>query len=264
MRDASSPKPLPGEMPEPIADSEIEKLWERYRAGDRQAYESLVEAYLPMVKVTVGRLAVMVPQFVSREELYSAGAMGLLSAVERYDPSREAKFTTYAITRIRGAILDELRSHDLLGRVTRERLTRIQDAESELQNRGEELAPETVAKEAGLSIDEYWDAEMGALATRQISLSETSADGEHTLEDLLASRQPNAPGHEMEVEEVVRVVQDLFTEKERQLVVLYYQQGLTLKEIGEVLRVTESRVCQMHTAMVTRIRKELTKIGFSL
>ena len=102
---------------------EHEDLWRRYRSGDQTAYDELVEAYLPLVKVTVGRMALTIPSFISREELCSAGAMGLLSAVRRYDPSREAKFTTYAITRIRGAILDELRQRDVLGRVTRERVT---------------------------------------------------------------------------------------------------------------------------------------------
>ncbi|OGJ93476.1 MAG: hypothetical protein A2487_20650 [Candidatus Raymondbacteria bacterium RifOxyC12_full_50_8] len=145
--------------------------------------------------------------------------------------------------------------------MTRERVTRIHDAEAELQNRGDELTPDTIAKTAGLTLDEYWDAEVGALATRQISLSETSMDGEHSLEDLLASRQVEAPGREMEVEEVVRIVDELLTEKERQLVVLYYREGLTLKEVGEVLKVSESRVCQMHTAMADRIRKKLETLG---
>lgn len=253
----------PSEEPQEDA-AETDRLWRRYRTGDRQAYEALVDVYLPLVKVTVGRLAMMVPQYISREELYSAGAMGLLSAIERYDPSREAKFTTYAITRIRGSILDELRTHDVLGRVTRERVTRIQDAERELLNRGEEPQPETVAKEAGLSIEEYWDAEMGALATRQISLSEMTGDDGHTLEDLLESRQEEAPGQRLEAEEMIRVVQGLLTEKERQIVVLYYHEGLTLKEIGSILKVTESRVCQLHTAMVDRIRKKLSKMGIPL
>jgi RNA polymerase sigma factor for flagellar operon FliA len=236
-------------------------LWARYWAGEREAYEELVEAYLPLVKITVGRMSLTIPAYVSREDLYSAGTMGLLSAVERYDATREAKFTTYAITRIRGAILDELRAHDLLGRVTRERVTRIQAAENRLHNEGRALTPEEVALEAGLSLDEYWDAEMGALATHQLRLSEVTEDGEHTLEDLIESTRQEEPGHAIELEEVIELVQDLLTDKEKLLVVLYYKEGLTLKEIGTILQVSESRVCQMHTAMAVRIRKKLETRG---
>ncbi len=243
---------------------ENQELWEKYRTGDRQAFEDLVVSYLPLVKVTVGRLATTIPAFVSREDLYSAGTVGLLAAIERYDPSREAKFTTYAITRIRGAIIDELRSHDLLGRVTRERVTRIQQAETELHNRGEELDPETIAREAGLSLEEYWDAEIGMLATHQVSLSELTNDGEHDLESLLASRSSDQPGRQIELDEIISVISELLTDKEKELVVLYYHEELTLKEIGELLKVSESRVCQMHAAMAKRIRKKLEKMGILL
>ncbi len=245
-------------------DQNQEELWKRYREGNRAAYEQLVESYLPIVKVTVGRMAMTVPSYVSREELYSAGCVGLVSAIERYDPDREAKFTTYAITRIRGAILDELRHHDVLGRVTRERVTRIQRAEAELHQRGEELYDEAVAREAGLSMDEYYDAERGLMTARQVSLSEVMDDGEHTLADLLSSQQERHPGHEIEMEEIVDVVYDMLTEKEQLMVVLYYREELTLKEIGEIMQVSESRVCQIHSEMVSRVRKKLKKIGVLL
>lgn len=240
---------------------EHEELWKRYRAGDREAYEALAEAYLPLVKVTVGRAAMNIPSYISREELCSAGAMGLISAIERYDPSRAAKFTTYAITRIRGAILDELRSHDLLGRVTRERVSRIRNAENELHNSGGKLTPEVIAVEAGLTIKEYWDAELGALAAKQISLSGPVEDGEHSLADLIVQREDDSLGSSLEIEEIMQVVEEMLTEKEKTIVVLYYTESLTLKEVGEIIKVSESRVSQIHTAMVTRIRKKLEKMG---
>lgn len=245
-------------------ETALDDLWTQYRAGDREAYEALVEAYLPLVKTTVGRMALTIPSFINKEELYSAGCVGLLSAVERYDPSREAKFTTYAITRIRGSILDELRQHDVLGRVTRDRVTRIHSAESELQNRGEELTPEAVAGEAGLSLDEYWDAEMGEMASRRVSLSEVTEDGQHTLEDLIAARRNQEPGQRLELEEIIEYVEDALTDKEKLLVVLYYSEGLTLKEIGVLMDVSESRICQLHTAMTKRLRAKLEKIGIYL
>ncbi len=240
---------------------EYPQLWQQYRKGDRSAYERLVDLHLPLVKITVGRMMMTIPSFITHDELYSAGCMGLLSAIKRYDPKSGAKFTTYAITRIRGAILDELRQRDVLGRVTRERVTRIHNAERELRNKGKELTAENIAGEAGLSLDEYWDAERGSMASHQISLSELADDGEHTLEDLLQTTKIQELGHKMEVEEVITVVQDLLSEKEKMLVVLYYNEGLTLKEIGEIMQVSESRICQMHTAMAKRVRKKLEKMG---
>ena len=241
-----------------------EKLWKRYRAGDREAYEELVEQHLYLVKVTVGRIAINIPSYVSRDELLSAGSFGLLKAIELYDPDKEAKFTTYAITRIRGEILDELRRHDTLGRVTRDRVKRIAEAENELLNRGDnDITAENLAEEAGLSMDEYWDAERGNLAAHQISLSELSEDGEHSLESLLAGKDTRSPGHKLEIDEVIQVVEEMLDDKEKLLIVLYYNEGLTLKEIGEYMQVSESRVCQIHTAMATRVRKKLQKIGIS-
>ncbi len=244
-------------------DAGREELWKKMRSGDRDAYEALVDSYLPLVKVTVSRMAINLPSFISREELYSAGCVGLVSAVERYDPGRDARFTTYAITRIRGSVLDELRSHDVLGRVVRDRVNRIERVESELLSRNSVVSPEDIAEAAGLTMDEYWDAEMGAQAAKRISLSEsTNAGGSRrSLEDVLLPARDEHPGARMEAEEIIQVVMDMLTEKEKQLVVMYYEEELTLKEIGEILKVTESRVCQIHGAMIQKIRKRLEKMG---
>jgi RNA polymerase sigma factor for flagellar operon FliA len=213
--------------------------------------------------VTVSRLAINLPAFISREELYSAGCLGLISAVDRYDPGRDARFTTYAITRIRGAVLDELRAHDILGRVVRDRVNRIEKVETELMSRGSSAMPEDIAAAAGLSMDEYWDAEMGAQAARRVSLSEFSDSGgsKRSLENAIIANRDNSPDSRLETEEIIRIVMEMLTEKERQLVVMYYEEELTLKEIGDILKVTESRVCQIHGAMIQKIRKRLEKMG---
>lgn len=243
---------------EPFAvDDGVDELWTKYRSGDRQAYEDLVDHYLPLVKVTVGRMAINLPAHISREDLYSAGCVGLVSAVERYDPEREAKFSSYAITRIRGAVLDELRTHDVLGRVVRDRVNRIGKAEATLLNSDQGVNPEAIAAEAGLTMDEYWDAEMGAQAARRISLSESWDGDSRSLEDILEAKNGEYPGARMEAEELLRLAMGMLTEKEKTLVVLYYEEELTLKEIGKLLQVTESRVCQMHSAMIQKIRKRL-------
>ena len=252
-----------GDYEEGDDDAARSELWAKTRAGDRDAYEALVDSYLPLVKVTVSRMAINLPSFISREELYSAGCVGLVSAVERYDPGRDARFTTYAITRIRGAVLDELRSHDILGRVVRDRVNRIERVESELLSRNSVVSPEEVAEAAGLTMDEYWDAEMGAQAAKRVSLSDTSSGGgvRRSLEDVLLSTRDDNPGARMEAEEILELVMGMLTEKEKQLVVMYYEEELTLKEIGDIMKVTESRVCQIHGAMIQKIRKKLEKMG---
>jgi RNA polymerase sigma factor for flagellar operon FliA len=243
---------------DPDDDAYRKSLWERYRAGDRAAYEALVDSYLPLVKVTVSRMAINLPSFIARDELYSAGCVGLVSAVDRYDAGRDARFSTYAITRIRGAVLDELRSHDILGRVVRDRVNRIERIEAELLSSSAVVAPETVAEAAGLTMDEYWDAEMGAQAAKRVSLSDTG--GRRSLEELLLSARDDSPGARLEAEEILEIVMGLLTEKEKQLVVMYYEEELTLKEIGDLLKITESRVCQIHGMMIQKIRKHLEKM----
>ena len=251
------------EAEETEEDAVRAELWAKTRAGDRDAYEALVDSYLPLVKVTVSRMSINLPSFISREELYSAGCVGLVSAVERYDPGRDARFTTYAITRIRGAVLDELRSHDILGRVVRDRVNRIERVEAELLSSNAVVTPEEVAEAAGLTMNEYWDAEMGAQAAKRVSLSDTSngSGSRRSLEDVLLSNRDDSPGARLEAEEILEAVMGMLTEKEKQLVVMYYEEELTLKEIGDVMKVTESRVCQIHGAMIQKIRKRLEKMG---
>lgn len=255
--------PEPDRDGDPLQDDSVrDELWKKYREGDREAYESLVDSYLPLVKITVSRMAINLPSFISREDLYSAGYVGLVSAIDRYDSSRDAKFTTYAITRIRGSVLDELRSHDVLGRVVRDRVSRIERAESELLSKNSFASPEEIAEGAGLTMDEYWDAEMGSQAARRISLSDNGPGGSRkSLEDILLANRDDSPGARLEAEEIIEKVMEMLTEKEKQLVVMYYDEELTLKEIGELLNVTESRVCQIHGAMIQKIRKRLAASG---
>ena len=126
-------------------------LWNAYWQGDQNAYAQLVEYYLPIVKITVGRIAMNLPPHVDYEDLYSSGCMGLLSAVEKYDPKSGAKFQSYAITRVRGAVIDELRQHDVLGRIVRERIGRIHAAEEAILGRTADCTPDEIAAEAASS-----------------------------------------------------------------------------------------------------------------
>jgi len=241
-----------------------EALWVRYRNGEPGGYDDLVEAYLPLVKITVGRMAMNIQSFIEYEELYSIGCVGLLDAIEKYDPSREAKFTTYAITRVRGSVIDELRSHDLLGRVTRDRVTRIRQAEKKLLAEGKPLSPEDITGETGLTLDEYYDAVRGDRASHMVSLSEIAAEseGEQSLSEVLADKGITLQeGMTFEDEEILDTVTEMLNDREKMLVVLYYHEELTLKEIGSIMGVSESRVSQIHTEMLERVRNNLKKLG---
>ncbi len=241
------------------------KLWNGYRGGSKEDFEKLVESYLPLVKITVGRMAMNLPDFIEYEELYSTGCVGLLNAIERYDPSREAKFSTYAITRIRGSVIDDLRKHDMLGRIIRDRVTKIKKAEDTLKKKGKISSPEDIAAIAGITMEEYNVAIMGDKASRMISLSEPIANTEgtaQTLADLLEAK--GVAGEEaldFEDDEMISYIDKMLSDREKLLVALYYHEELTLKEIGKVMEISESRVSQIHASMIEKIRKNLKKVG---
>ena len=237
------------------------ELWERHRKGDREAYEELVDAYLPLVRQVVGRLSINLPSHVCREDLYAAGCAGLVAAVDRFEPGREARFSTYAAIRIRGAVLDDLRAHDFLGRGVRERVRRLEKAAAEFRQDGKDPDPEQMAAAAGLTMDEYWEAELSAMASRRVSLAGVAEEGRDSLEEKLADPRQPAPESSLEFSETVQTVMNLLTPREKQLVVLYYDQGLTLKEVGMVMGVSESRVSQLHTEMTLRLRRKLENMG---
>jgi len=229
--------------------------WKRYRSRRGRAdFDRLVEHYLPLVKVAAGRLAMHLPSFVREEDLYSAGCVGLLSAVEHYDPQRDVRFETYALGRVRGAMLDELRSMDVLTRGVRERAARLRSAERGLRDAGKPLSPAAVAEAAGMSLEELCDTERALSAAALASLDdEADAEG-HSAASLVVDSSAREPLEGMEREELLALVKEEMTDRDRLLVVLYYHEELTLREIGAVLGVSESRVSQMHTEMAKRLQ----------
>jgi len=246
----------------PGTPADENQLWLRYHAGrGREAYDRLVEHYLPLVKVVAGRLALHLPGSVREEDLYSAGCLGLLAAVEHFDPERDVRFETYAISRIRGAMLDELRSADVLTRAVRERAARLRRAEGELRQAGRALSPEAVARAAGLSLDEMCDTERALAMAARTSLDDQADDQGHSAASLVVDEAAANPLETLEREELLDLLRESVDEKDRLLIVLYYHEELTLREIGQILGVSESRVSQMHTEMVKRLHYRIEAAG---
>jgi RNA polymerase sigma factor for flagellar operon FliA len=246
---------------------ELRDLWRRYKStGDQRARERLVVAYSPLVKYVSGRMASGLPAHVEEADLISYGLVGLISAIERFDIEREIKFETYAITRIKGAIIDELRSLDWVPRSVRARAREIEKANSKLEHRLQRAPSDAaMATELELSVEEFQDALLQISNSSVAALDElwTVSDASGDQVSLLDTIQdPGAPdpAQLMDATELKDRVADAIArlpEREKLVVALYYYENLTLREIGEVLGVTESRISQLHTKAVLRLRSRL-------
>ncbi len=251
---------------------ELRELWRRHKSqGDGRARERLVLAYSPLVKYVAGRMASGLPPHVNEADLISYGLGGLISAIERFDPSREIKFETYAITRIKGAIIDELRSIDWVPRSVRARAREIERANSKLEHRLQRAATdEELAGELGISTQELQDSLIAishssvAALDELWSVSDSSGDQVSLLDTLEDPGAPD-PAQVLDVGDLKdRIAESIarLPEREKLVIALYYYENLTLREIGEVLGVTESRVSQLHTKAVLRLRSRMQSDSF--
>jgi len=244
----------------------IEELWQRYKAdGQRDVRDRLILHYSPLVKFVAGRVAVGLPQNVDQSDLVSYGIFGLIDAIDKFDPSRGFKFETYAISRIKGAIIDELRSIDWVPRSVRAKARAIEKASSKLENELHRTPDESeIAAELGISQEELQHtlsqiSMVGVVALDELLTAGDRAEGSSTLGDTIPDRGDD-PMAAFEVEEMKHILAEAINrmpERERLVLTLYYYEGLTLAEIGEVLGVTESRVCQIHTKAILQLRGRL-------
>jgi RNA polymerase sigma factor FliA len=246
---------------------ELRDLWRRYKgSADVQARERLVVAYSPLVKYVSGRMASGLPAHVDEADLISYGLVGLINAIERFEPEREIKFETYAITRIKGSIIDELRSLDWVPRSVRARAREIEKANAKLEHQLQRApTDEEMAAALGWSIEEFQDALLQISNSTIAALDElwtvgdSSGDQVSLLDTLPDERAPD-PAAVMDQTDLKDRVADAIArlpDRERRVIGLYYYMNLTLREIGEVLGVTESRVSQLHTKAVLRLRSRL-------
>jgi len=246
---------------------ELRDLWRRYKAnGDERARERLVVAYSPLVKYVAGRMASGLPAHVEEADLISYGLVGLISAIKRFELAREIKFETYALPRIKGAIIDELRSVDWVPRSVRARAREIERANVKLEGRFQRApTDEEMASELEMTMDEFQEALLQisnstiAALDELWSISDTSGDQVSLLDTLHDPDAPD-PAQLMDASELKDRIADAIArlpEREKLVIALYYYENLTLREIGEVLGVTESRISQLHTKAVLRLRSRL-------
>jgi len=230
--------------------------------------ENLIKENLPHVQRIVWRIASHLPKNVDVEELFHAGVIGLIEAVERYDPNRGTKFITYALFRIKGAVLSELRSRDFLSRSNRRKSRELQNASLMLEKKlGRQPNDEELANELGIDIDEFHKAK------RLTSISFVSIDeigmpsktAQNTLMDILDGEGIGDALKSIRMNEIIAVIRNVINQlskKEQTILSLYYWDELTMKEIGEIMEITESRVSQIHSQAIIRMRGKLKKEGF--
>lgn len=247
-------------------DAGRQKLWKDYsESRSPQIREQIIIEYAPLVKVVAGRLSMYLGYNVEYDDLVGYGVFGLIDAIDKFNPAKAVKFETYASLRIRGAILDQIRKMDWIPRTIRQKQKQIDDAIKKIEaETGEAASDEKVARELGISDNEYADWQSQMAVTNVISLDEFN---ESSSEDGTGSRETIAdPGagpeevlEEKELKKTLADALELLTEKERKVIVLYYYEELTLKEISNILEVSESRISQLHIKGLAKMKTKLGK-----
>lgn len=246
--------------------TDVSALWARYKTeDDADAREKLILNYSPLVKYVAGRLSSSLPQTVDTADLISYGVFGLIDAIEKFDLSRGFKFETYAIARIKGAIIDELRAMDWVPRSVRSRAREIETAYISLENKLKRVPKDAeVAQEMGITGKELAGILTKLSYTSVVSFEELWVGGERddrqsaigSIADDTAE-DPVSAFESEEIKDILAGAIERLPEREKIVIALYYYEGLTLKEIGQVLGVTESRISQLHTKAVLRMRARL-------
>lgn len=247
-----------------------DEIWRKYRqTRDTELKNEIVLAHLSLVKYLAGRLAVKLPSFIGQEDLESYGVFGLLEAVEKFNPDLGVSFKAYAYNRIRGAMIDEIRKLNWIPRTLWQKIQLLNATREKLQKEhGEQVTSESMAEAMGMTVSELHKLEGQVNLLSLSSLDETVsvADGERVRwGDMIQDSDSPDPLDMIEKEEskrlLIKAIEEL-PEKDRVVLALYYQEELTLKEIGKVLDVSESRVCQLHTRALNRLRSKLEQEAY--
>ena len=257
-----------------LSEEEERRLWTALTEhGDVSAREQIALHYVHVVKYVINRLTALSQletEVVDYDDLYSTGVLGLLAAVDHFDPGREVKFITYAVPRVRGAIIDSLRAMDWLPRSLRQKVSRLQQVQSQLETRlGRSAGEGDLAEAMEMNLTELQETLHAANRALVLSLNEElsfSDEGSTQLVNVTASSDPDAR-HGIQRAEVVHILKESIhnlPDKEKHVVVMYYEREMTFREIGLVLEVTESRVCQLHSRAMLRLRGRLGEVSGDL
>ena len=244
---------------------EVQALWSRFhKSKDDQARNGLMEQYLPIVKYTAERLYSKLPDEVELDDLISAGIFGLMDAVNAFDPARGVKFETYCAPRIRGAILDELRSMDWVPRLVRSRAHKLNEAMQALEaSLGRKPNEKELSAQMKISMREFRKLQRDAHAVGLVSLSrkwfETDSHKDVREIDVLEDKKSDDPYRVAQRRDLKELMTRGLSRAERLIIVLYYFEEMTMKEIGETLDLSESRVSQMHSSILGRLKQQLEK-----
>ncbi len=254
---------------EVLDESEELKLWKDFKKTKSVAIrDKLIKQYMPLVKWVAGRVSTGMPESVEFDDLVGFGQFGLLDAINKYDPDKNVKFKTYATTRIRGAIFDELRELDWVPRSVRQKSREIEDTIVELEAKlGRTATDAEIAQAMNMTEAEYQTTVMKVSGTSVLSLNDvwySGDDSEHiSIGDSIEAPTSLNPDVIVEREEIRRVIIQAINElpkNEKMVIVLYYHEDLSFREIGAVLNVSESRVSQLHSKANLRLRAKLTSV----
>ena len=245
-------------------DVDVPQLWRDYRAHpDRQDLRNqLVERYLSLVKYNAERIWQRLPDGVDLDDLISAGVFGLMDAIEAFDLDRGVKFETYCVPRIRGAMLDELRTMDWVPRLVRSKASKMEEARKSLEAQlGRPPRHDEMADRLGVALADFEKMLGDATAISQVSLNkkwyETDSYKDVREIDILEDKKAEDPTHKIQNHDLMRLVTRGLNRNERLIIILYYYEDMTMKEIGATLDLSESRVSQMHSSIVSRLQAQL-------
>ena len=245
-----------------MKEVERQKIWEKYTKNPTQEMrEQIIIEYAPLVKIVAGRLSMYLGGNVEYEDLVSYGVFGLIDAIDKFDTNKDVKFETYASLRIRGSILDHIRKMDWIPRTVRQRQRKIDEAIKSLEARtGKTPTDEMLAEELGVSGEELLSWQSQLKVTNVVSLNEFVESGNEPVMDAKGNfrfAQPEEVIAETELKRMLKDAMQLLTEKEQKVILLYYYEDLTLKEISRVLEVSESRISQLHTKALQKMKKKM-------
>ncbi len=244
--------------------TDIQQVWRAYKKNqdNKRLRNRLIEEYLPLVRYNAERIWQRLPEGVELDDLISAGVFGLMDAIDAFDLSRGVKFETYCVPRIRGAMLDELRTMDWVPRLVRSKASKLQEATKTLEARlGRHPTENELAEQLGMSLPELEKMLIEANAVNLISLNkkwyETDSYKDVREIDILEDKKGEDPTRRIQKNDLMRLVTRGLNRNERLIIILYYYEELTMKEIGATLDLSESRVSQMHSSIVQRLQGQL-------